>query len=124
MIASLFLSVLAAVDEGPVADLLLQAGVVRVAEGGEVVDPGRGRPVAPLVVAGAGLGVAVPADGERDGGPGGLPAGPDLDAGQVERVLCRPGHHPDRGSSALVRQWRVRNFIGIIPGISLYVVAR
>ena len=76
----------AAVDEGPVADLLLQAGVVRVAEGGEVVDPGRGRPVPALVVAGAGLGVAVAADGERDGGPGGLAAGPDLDAGQVERV--------------------------------------
>ena len=47
MIVSLLLVLpflLAAVDEGPVADLVLQAGVVGVAEGGEVVDPGRGRP--------------------------------------------------------------------------------
>src|SRR5512135_3526705 len=84
--ASLFLLLMAAVDEGAVADLVLQPGVPVVAEGGEVVDPGRGRLGALLAVAGAGLGVAVPADGERDGGPGGLPAGPDLDAGQVERV--------------------------------------
>lgn len=43
---------------------------------------------------------------------------------RVLGILCRPGHHPDHGSSALVRQWRARNFIGIIPGISLHVVAR
>ena len=68
-----------------------------VAEGGEVVDPGRGGLGAGLAVGEAGLGVAVPADGERDGGPGGLPAGPDLDPVQVERVEhqldVRPASH-------------------------------
>jgi hypothetical protein len=73
---------LAAVDEGAVADLVFQPGVVGVAEGGEVVDPGRGRLGAVPAVGSAGLGVAVPADSERDGGPGGLAAGPDLDTAQ------------------------------------------
>jgi hypothetical protein len=59
---------------------------VAAAEGGEVVDPGRGRLGPALAVGGAGLGVAVPADRERDSGPGGLAAGPDLDPVQVERV--------------------------------------
>jgi len=107
---------LRAAGEGPVADLLLQPGVVSVAEGGEVVDPGRGRPGPVLPVAGAGLGVAVPADGERDRGPGGLPAEADLDAGQVERVLCRPGHHPEHMSSVLLRQCSVQLLVGIISG--------
>jgi hypothetical protein len=91
----LLLFLLAAADERPVADLVLQPGVPVVAEGGEVVDPGRGRLGAGLPVTGAGLRVAVPADRERDGGPGRLPAGPDLGMAQVERVLWRSGHYRD-----------------------------
>src|ERR1700746_832042 len=82
----LLLLLLLAVDEGAIADLVLQPGVVSVAEGSEVVDPGRGRLCAGLPVSGAGLGVAVPGDRERDGGPGGLAGEADLDAVQVERV--------------------------------------
>jgi hypothetical protein len=70
---------------------------VAVAEGAQVVDPGRGRLGAGLPVAGAGLGVAVPAHDERDGGPGGLPGEADLDPVQVERgeqqLDIRPASH-------------------------------
>jgi hypothetical protein len=61
---------------------------VPLAESGEVVDPGRGGLGAPAAVGEAGLGMPVPADRERDGGPGGLPAGPDLDPVQVALSSC------------------------------------
>jgi len=98
----LFLFLIAAVDEGPVADLVLQPGVVVVAEDGEVVDPGGCRLGPVLAVGGAGLGMAVPTDGERDRGPGGLAAGPDLDLAQVERVEDQLGVPPGQPGADLV----------------------
>src|SRR5437899_2576419 len=53
----LFRRLLRAADEEPVGDLLAQGLVVAVAQGGQVVDPGRGRLGAGLPVRGAGLGV-------------------------------------------------------------------
>jgi len=111
--------------KGVVVNRLRSFPVVLLAEEGDVVDAGgAGGVVAAAGVFRAGLGVGVPGDVMRGRGPGVLTVAPDEQDGQVEWVLCRPGHHPDHGSSALVRQWRARNFIGIILGISLYVVAR
>ena len=91
-----------AADEEPVGDLLAQGLVVAVAEGGQVVDPGRGRLGAGLPVRGAGLGVAVPSDDERDGGPGRLPGEADLDPVQVERGEQQLDHPPGQPRVDLV----------------------
>ena len=53
----------------------------------QVVDPGGLRLGTLPAVVGAGLGVPVPADEERDGLAGRLALVPNLDIGQVERVL-------------------------------------
>src|SRR5215472_2655068 len=74
------------VDEGGVVDLGLQAGAVGLVEDAQVVDAGGLGLGALLAVAGAGLGVPVAADEERDGFPGGLALVPHVDVGQVEGV--------------------------------------
>src|SRR5579859_215536 len=58
---------LRAVDEGGVVDAGLQAGAVGLVEDAQVVDPGGLGFGALLVIGGAGLGVPVAADEERDG---------------------------------------------------------
>jgi hypothetical protein len=72
------------VDEGGVVDLRLQLGAVGGIEDPQVVDPGGLRLGALPAVAGAGLGVPVAADDERDGLARGLALVPHLDTGQVE----------------------------------------
>src|SRR5260370_555654 len=83
-----------AVDEEPVGDLVAQGGVVAVAEGGQVVDPGRGGLGAGLPVGEAGLGVAVPADGERHRGPRPPPGAPDPPPAPAQQGEPPPAHPP------------------------------
>jgi hypothetical protein len=82
-------------DEGGVVDLRLQLGAVGGIQDPQVVDPGGLRLLARPAVAGAGLGVPVAGDDERDGLARGPALVPHVDIGQIEGVLCRPWHHPD-----------------------------
>src|SRR5438876_7677793 len=90
------------VDEGGVVDLGLQVGAVGGVEDPQVVDPGGLRLLALAAVTGAGLGVPMTADDERDGLASGLALVPHLDAVQVERVEDQLHDAPDEGRVDLV----------------------
>src|SRR5690349_20178310 len=107
------------VDEGGVVDLGLQAGAVRGIEDLQVVDPGGLGLLARLIVAGAGLGVPVPADGERDGLADGLALVPHVDVSQVERVEHELHGAPDQGRVDLVEVAVQRHGGGLADGAPL-----
>ena len=91
-----------AVDEGGVVDLGLQAGAMGLVEDVQVADPGGLGLLALLLVAGAGLGVPVAADDERDSLARGPALVPYVDACQAGRVEDQLDDAPDQGRVDLV----------------------